>query len=66
MEKLESDLLRTFLAVAQAGSVTDGAQRIHRSQSATSQQIKRLEAILGQPVFARHGRVASSCRLRRR
>ncbi|MBU2999425.1 LysR family transcriptional regulator [Roseovarius nubinhibens] len=56
METLDSDLLRTFLAVAQAGSVTDGAQRIHRSQSATSQQIKRLEAILGQPVFARHGR----------
>ncbi len=56
MENLDSDLLRTFLAVAQAGSVTDGAARIHRSQSATSIQIKRLEAILGQPVFERHGR----------
>ncbi len=56
MEKLDSDLLRTFLAVAEAGSVTDGAARIHRSQSATSLQVKRLEAILGQPVFERHGR----------
>ncbi|MEM9552419.1 MAG: LysR substrate-binding domain-containing protein [Pseudomonadota bacterium] len=56
MENLESDLLRTFVAVAEAGSVTDGAVRIFRSQSATSLQIKRLEAILGQPVFARHGR----------
>lgn len=56
MENLDSDLLRTFLAVAEAGSVTDGAERIHRSQSATSLQIKRLEAILGQPVFERHGR----------
>ncbi len=56
MENLDSDLLRTFLAVAQAGSVTDGASRIHRSQSATSIQIKRLEAILGRPVFERHGR----------
>jgi len=56
MENLDSDLLRTFVAVAQAGSVTDGAARIHRSQSATSIQIKRLEAILGQAVFERHGR----------
>ncbi|WP_120631740.1 LysR substrate-binding domain-containing protein [Ruegeria sp. EL01] len=56
MENLDSDLLRTFVAVAEAGSVTDGAARIHRSQSATSLQIKRLEAILGQPVFERHGR----------
>lgn len=56
MENLDSDLLRTFLAIAQAGSVTDGATRIHRSQSAASIQIKRLERILGQPVFDRHGR----------
>lgn len=56
MDHLESDLLRTFLAVAQAGSVTEGADRIHRSQSATSIQIKRLESLLGQQVFDRHGR----------
>ena len=56
MINLDSDLLRTFVAVADAGSVTDGANRIHRSQSATSLQIKRLEEILGQPVFDRHGR----------
>lgn len=56
MKSLDSDLLRTFLAVAEAGSVTDGAARIHRSQSATSLQVKRLETVLGQPVFERHGR----------
>ena len=56
MDNLDSDLLRTFLAVADEGSVTDGAARIYRSQSATSLQVKRLEAILGQPVFERHGR----------
>lgn len=56
MGSLDSDLLRTFVAVAQAGSVTEGAARICRSQSATSLQVKRLEAILGQPVFERHGR----------
>lgn len=56
MEHLDSDLLRTFVAVTEAGSVTDGAARIFRSQSATSLQIKRLESILGRPVFERHGR----------
>lgn len=56
MENLDSDLLRTFVAVAEAGSVTDGAAQIHRSQSATSLQIKRLEAVLGHAVFMRHGR----------
>jgi len=56
MDNLDSDLLRTFAAVAKFGSVTGGATKIHRSQSATSLQIKRLESILGQPVFERHGR----------
>lgn len=56
MENLDSDLLRTFVAVAESGSVTDGAARIHRSQSAASIQVKRLESILGKPVFERHGR----------
>lgn len=56
MESLDSDLLRTFVAVTEAGSMTEGAARIYRSQSATSLQIKRLEAIIGQPVFERHGR----------
>lgn len=56
LNKLDSDLLRTFLAVAEAGSVTSGASRIGRSQSATSVQIKQLENLLGEPVFKRHGR----------
>ncbi len=56
MDQLNSDLLRTFLAIAEAGSVTDGAASIHRSQSAASLQIKRLEEILEQTVFDRHGR----------
>ncbi|WP_025898410.1 LysR family transcriptional regulator [Sneathiella glossodoripedis] len=56
MDRLESDLLRTFVEVAKAGSITEGAERIGRSQSATSLQIKRLEEILGSPVFYRHGR----------
>jgi DNA-binding transcriptional LysR family regulator len=56
MEHLNSDLLRTFLAVAETGSITAGAARIFRSQSAASLQIRKLEEMLGQPVFERHGR----------
>ena len=56
MQTLDSDLLRTFLAVADTGSITLGAARILRTQSAASLQIKRLEDTLGQPVFQRHGR----------
>jgi len=56
MNQLNSDLLRTFLAVAETGSITDGASRILRSQSAASLQIRKLEDLLGQPVFDRHGR----------
>lgn len=55
-QRLDSDLLRTFLAVAAAGSVTAGADRILRSQSAVSLQIKRLEETLGRRVFERRGR----------
>lgn len=56
---LNSDHLRTFLAILDAGSVTGGAERIGRSQSATSLQIKQLEETVGQPLFRRHGRGVS-------
>lgn len=56
MSHLNSDHLRTFLAIDQAGSVTGGAERIGRSQSATSLQIRQLEDVVGKPLFERHGR----------
>lgn len=59
MNLLNSDLLRTFLAIQDAGSVSGGAERIGRSQSATSLQIRQLEDIVGQPLFHRHGRGVS-------
>lgn len=54
--QLDSDLLRTFVAITDSGSFTQGANRISRSQSAVSLQIKRLEEILGQAVFVRRSR----------
>jgi DNA-binding transcriptional LysR family regulator len=56
MTHLDSDLLRTFLAIFEAGSVTGGAERIGRSQSAASLQIRQLEQVVGRPLFRRHGR----------
>lgn len=56
MRNLDSDLLRTFLAVADAGSILAGAEKISRTQSATSVQIHKLEDLLGRKVFVRHGR----------
>lgn len=53
---LDSDLMRSFLAVADAGSVTVAAARLFRTQSAVSLQIKRLEDSLGQPLFTRQAR----------
>ncbi|UVA77285.1 LysR family transcriptional regulator [Pandoraea commovens] len=53
---LEIDLLRSFTAIAQAGSLSRAAQRIARTQSALSQQMKRLEEIVDQPLFQRTGR----------
>jgi DNA-binding transcriptional LysR family regulator len=50
---LDSDLMRTFLAVADTGSVTGAADRVGRTQSAVSMQIRRLEDSLGQPLFHR-------------
>jgi DNA-binding transcriptional LysR family regulator len=48
--------MRAFLAVADLGSVTAAADRVGRTQSAVSMQIKRLEDSLGQPLFIRLAR----------
>jgi DNA-binding transcriptional LysR family regulator len=53
---LESDLMRSFLALADTGSVTGAAARLFRTQSAVSLQLKRLEDSLGQPLFIRQAR----------
>lgn len=56
---LEPDLLRTFVAIADTGSFTDAGRRVHRTQSAVSMQIKRLEEMVGRPLFLRDGRAVS-------
>ncbi len=47
------DLVRTFLAVVEAGSFTAAASGVYRSQAAVSQQIRRLETQVGARLFER-------------
>jgi DNA-binding transcriptional LysR family regulator len=44
------ELLRSFVSVVDAGSFTRAGERVHRTQSTVSQQIKRLEDELGASV----------------
>ena len=53
---LQIDFLRTFIAVADTKGFTRAGQRVHRSQSAVSMQIKRLEEEVGKPLFERSGK----------
>lgn len=48
--------LRGFEAAARLGSFHKAAEELHLTQSAISQQIRSLEAFLGQPLFYRSGR----------
>ncbi|MDY7232170.1 LysR family transcriptional regulator [Hyalangium rubrum] len=50
------ELLRTFVAAAEAGTFAAAASREHVSVSAISQKVRALEAQLGQPLFERLGR----------
>lgn len=50
---LDLDLLRTLVCVVDEGSFTRAAQRVHRTQSTVSQQIAKLERIVGRPLLLR-------------
>jgi DNA-binding transcriptional LysR family regulator len=53
IRNLDIDTLRTFAAIAEAGSFTLGGQKVYRNQSTVSLQIKRLEEAVGAPLFQR-------------
>lgn len=56
MSDMDWDKLRTFYAVAEAGSFTHASDDLNLSQSAISRQIAGLEDSLGLPLFHRHPR----------
>lgn len=53
---LDSEVVRTFVAIAESGSFTRAARQVFRTPSALSMQIKRLEETLGQTLFVREAR----------
>src|SRR5215471_7708669 len=53
---LDLDLLRSFVSVVEAGGFTRAGERVHRTQSTVSQQIKRLEEDIGQVLLHRDGK----------
>ena len=50
---LDFDLLRSFVSVVDTGGFTSAGERVHRTQSTVSQQIKRLEESLGYSLLHR-------------
>lgn len=53
---MELGQLRTLIHVAELGSLSKAADRLHIAQPALSRQIRLLEQELGVPLFDRHGR----------
>lgn len=53
---LDTDQLRTLVAIAETGSFTRAACEVHKTQSAVSMQMKRLEESVGRPLFSKNGR----------
>ncbi|MBX2837616.1 MAG: LysR family transcriptional regulator [Gammaproteobacteria bacterium] len=56
---LELDLLRTLVAIAETGNFSAAAESVYRTPSAVSMQVKKIEEIVGRPVFVRDSRSVS-------
>lgn len=59
IRNIDIDLLRAFLTIYESGSFSHAAEKLGRTQSTISQQIKKLEDLLGQNVFLRNNRAVS-------
>lgn len=53
---LDLGALRSFVTIAEVGSMTRAANRLHKTQSAISMQIKRLEDVLDMTLFERNSK----------
>lgn len=56
---LDLELLRSFVSVVDSGGFTRAGERVHRTQSTVSQQIKRLEDDFGRVLLDRNGRTVT-------
>lgn len=53
---LDVDQLQTFVAIVDTGSFTKAADRVFKTQSAVSMQMRRLEERIGKQLFIKDGR----------
>ncbi len=53
---IPTEVLRSYVAIADTGSFTKAADQVFRTQSAVSQQVTKLEQSLGKALFVREGR----------
>jgi DNA-binding transcriptional LysR family regulator len=53
MLTMEIRQMKAFIAIAEAGTFTAGAARVHVTQAAISMQLKQLELEVGAPLFIR-------------
>lgn len=58
--RLDPVLMQSFVAVAESGSFTRAAERVHLTQSTVSQQVRRLEEQLGCELLDRSGRYVTT------
>ena len=56
---LELDLLKTLIAVHETGNFSKAAEAVFRTPSAISMQVKRLEDLVGVPLFVRDSRTVT-------
>src|SRR5918998_1756506 len=58
MHPIDTDHLRTLVAIVDTGSFTKAAEAVAKTQSAVSMQMKKLEERIGRPLFERDGRMS--------
>lgn len=59
IQSVDLDLMRTFVAIVETGSFSKAAEKVFRTPSAVSMQVKKLEDIVGRAVFERDSRSVS-------
>ncbi len=53
---MDTELLLTFLTVAESGGISAAARLLHRSQPAISERLQKLSQQVGEPLTMRNGR----------
>ncbi|HDZ74796.1 MAG TPA: LysR family transcriptional regulator [Aurantimonas coralicida] len=56
LPNLDIDLARTFVAICESGNFSRAAELVHRTPSAVSLQVKKLEDMVGRALFRREPR----------